>query len=275
MKTSVFLAVPIFFLAMLVTGCESEHASGLIDDEDVELVRVDGRPITLPMLEALMEIRGVEETDEEGMRDLLDELIRIRAMANAAEEDGMAEEARIRAERSIKDMETLYVRYVERMQQENPLSDEDVREVYDEQVSRSGDREFEIETIPFPDQSSALRALDSMDEQELSFTELATEAGLTIQPVGWINAGQVPDRFSAEMRETEEGEVVGIPLEFQNQWLLVRVTDIRALEAPAFEDLEEGIRRQLNRDRVEAMIDAAYDAADIEPMLPMDEVGEE
>ncbi len=256
---------------LVLAACDSTHQSELVDDDDVLLVLVDDRPITLPMLEALMEIRGVDEADEEGMRDLLDELIRIRAMANVAEDEGVASEPRIRAERSIKDMETLYSRYVERMQEDNPLTDSQVRQVYEDQVDRSGQRQFQVETIAYPDQSSALQALETLEEDELDFADLGQAAGQQVQPVGWIDRSQVPDRFAVELDDLEEPGVVSLPLEFQNQWMLVNVTEMRDMEAPSFEEMEEGIRRQLNRERVQEMIDAAYESAEIEPMLPMEE----
>lgn len=271
MKRSFLLIV----FALVIAGCEPGHESELVHEDDVLLVLVDGRPVTLPMLEALMEIRGVDEADEEGMRELLDELIRIRAMANAAEDEGLADEPRIRAERAIKDMETLYVSYVERVQRENPVSEEEIRQVYDAQVERAGDRQFRVETLAYPDQSSALRALEAAEDEGIDFATMAEQSGQVVQPVGWVDTSQVPSRFAVELAESEAGQVVPLPLEYEGQWLAVHVTDTRALEPPAFEDLQEGIRRRLNRERVQALIDTAYDAADIEPMLPMDEAGDQ
>ena len=81
-----------FVITALLSGCggadnERDIAGMLVADDDVVLVEVDGAPVTLPMLEFLMEIRDVDEEDTEGMRELLDELIRLRAVANRAAEE--------------------------------------------------------------------------------------------------------------------------------------------------------------------------------------------
>src|SRR6056297_942360 len=135
-----------FFLLAAVGGCgDSEGDYRLVTDDDVLLVEVDGAPVTLPMLEFLMEVRGVDEEDTEGMRELLDELIRLRAVANRAAEEQVSTKPRVRAERMVKDIEVQYVRYLEHFQAGNPISDDEIEAVYQAQLERAG-RRYQIET---------------------------------------------------------------------------------------------------------------------------------
>ncbi|TVQ34016.1 MAG: hypothetical protein EA370_11235, partial [Wenzhouxiangella sp.] len=100
------------FLVLTLAACGSDRQDqGLVDDDDVVLVLVDGQPVTLPMLEFMMSSRGVSEDDHEGMRELLDELIRLRAVANAARAEGLDREPQVRARRMLRDLETLQLRY--------------------------------------------------------------------------------------------------------------------------------------------------------------------
>lgn len=263
----------ILIVFLVIAGCDRNGPAGegraLVQPEDTVLVEVDGKPVTVPMLEFLMEVRGVGEDNEAGMRELLDELIRIRAMANEAEASGLAGEKRVRAERAIKDMELLYLRYTERYQQDNPLEEADLREVYDSQLERAGDTQYRLELVTFDHQEAAGRAAARVNRGEADFSDLEGDSQLASP--GWVDRSQVPETFGAELAGAGAGDVLPLPLEIRDSWSVVRVAETRPLEQPAFEEVKEGIARGLNRQRVQELIDQTYEAAEITPMLPLDE----
>lgn len=267
----------ILLLLILAAGCDQVLDEPAADEDEVVLVMVDGRPVTLPMLEVLMQIRGVGEEDVVGMQQLLDELIRIRVMANAAENTALADDTHVRAEREIKDMETLYVRFLEKYQRENPVDEEAIEQVYREQVERSGDRQYLIESILYPDQAAALNGIVRTEDEELDFEQLVEAAraqGLRVEEGVWVDRSQVPESFAAELVDTEVGELVPTPLQAGNEWRLVRLSETRPLEVPELTEVRDGIRRHLVREQSEAMIEERYEAADIVPMLPLEDVAE-
>ena len=260
------------FLVLTLAACQSEQ-TGLIHEDDVILVEVDGHPISLPMLEYMMRQRGVGEDDHEGMRALLDELIRLRAVANAAQREGLAEQPEVRAVRLLRDLETLQIRYFSHIHEQFPVSDEDIRRVYETQLARSGDRQFSFETVLFASQAQALLALAALDEGEVEFDSLAAHSqfgALSIERTGWVDRSQLGAEIGALLAGLDLGEVVGIPLQTEQGWRVLRLADRRDLEAPPLEDVREGIVRQLVRQRLEAMVEDLYEAAEITPMLPLD-----
>lgn len=269
----------IFILAL--SGCGrsgNDVARALMTEDDVVLVEVDGAPVTLSMLEFLMEVRDVDEENAEGMRELLDELIRLRAVANRATAEGISNRPGVRAERMIKDIEVQYVRYLAHFQQENPVTDEQMRAVYRAQIARAGDRRYKLETIEFSNQADALAQLDALREGRMNFQtalEQADSEGRTARRTDWVDGSQVAPDFAEKLDEMEAGGVVDSLLPFQDQWLIVRVTEIDAFDPPAFEEVRQGIRRTLVRERSEAMIEQTYDEAEITPMLPVEEVPED
>ena len=268
---------------LLIAGCgQSGKGRGtvevLVAPDDVVLVEVDGQPVTLPMLEFLMEVRGVEESDNEGMRELLDELIRLRAVANRASAEEISSRQRVRAERMIKDIEVQYVRYLEHFQRENPVTDEEIRSVYQAQVERAGDRRYKLETIEFGNQADALEQLDALLEGEMDFQAAllqADSAGRIARRTDWIDASQVPGDFAELLADIEADSVVDSLLPYQDQWLIVRVAEIDALDPPELDEVREGIRRTLVRERTQAMIGRTYDQAEITPMLSVEETSED
>src|SRR6056297_1634025 len=265
-KLLIYLFLASFFV-MLVGGCgQADQARDLVQPDDVVLVEVDGEPLTLPMLEFLMEVRGVDEEDTEGMRELLDELIRLRAVANLAVEEQISSRPKVRAERMIKDIEVQYIRYLEDFQAEYPVSEPEVREVYERQLERAGTQRYRIVTIEFAGQAAALAALSALYDGGSSFEEqmrLADEEGRIVQRTDWIDASQVPPDFAAALADSAAGEVVDQLLAFEGKWYVARVEEVEELDAPAFEDVREGIRRTLNRQRNQAFIDEVFEAAEI------------
>jgi len=276
-KKLIFIASILLF----VSGCGEAGGAGdiarvLVAEDDVVLVEVGGEPVTLPMLEFLMEVRDVDEEDSEGMRELLDELIRLRAVANRAAEEGVSHAQRVRAERVIKDIEVQYVRYLEHFQQQNPVTEEEIRSVYEAQVARAGDRRYRLETIEFEEQAAALAQLDALREGSRNFQaalENADSEGRVARRTDWVDASQVPGDFAGLLAETGPGQVVDALLPYQGKWLIVKVDEIDALDPPAFDEVREGIRRTLVRERTQEMINRTYDRAEITPVLPTDEAG--
>jgi peptidyl-prolyl cis-trans isomerase C len=257
----------------LLVACQTDQDTAVGEDE-VVLVLVDGEPVTLPMLELVMRSEGVSEDEHERMRALLDELIRMRAVANVAERDGLADESEIRAERRLRDMEILNRHYINHMQRQHPIGDEDIEEVYRRQRDRAGDWQFQIETITYPDQATALRVLagiDDGDEEYVGVREQAEARGLSIEQPGWVDLSQVPEDFAAVLEGREPGAVVTLPLETPQGWRLVKVLDRRELEVPPLEQVREGIARSLMQQRRQVLVEEIYEQADIEPMLPLEE----
>jgi peptidyl-prolyl cis-trans isomerase C len=275
MKFKIMIILVLFALV----GCQGqEPGSGLVDDDDVILVLVDGDPVTLPMLEYMMAQRNVSEDDHDGMREILEELIRLRAVANAAREEGLDREPRVRARRLIQDLETLQLRYFDQVYRDYPVTDEDVAAIYQAQLERAGDQQFQIEAILYGDQSEALRQIARLEDGEATFDELLASAqatGLGVDEPLWVDRSQLPEDVAVLLAETEVGEAVGLPLQTPQGWRVLRVTDTRPIEVPSLEQVREGISRHLVRQRLEALVEDLYEAAEITPMLPLEDASPE
>ncbi|HSH28055.1 MAG TPA: peptidylprolyl isomerase [Wenzhouxiangella sp.] len=266
----------IILAVVLVSACNGpgrQPADGA--DETVVLVEVDGTPVTLTMLETAMEARGVSEDDHEAMRELLDDLIRMQAVANAARAEGLDHDPDVRARLRIAELQVLNQHYLGQAQQARTISDQDVRDVYDAQLERSGDKQYRIEIIGYDDQARALKAIERLQDGDVEYADLRAEAqaaGLMVDEPGWIDRSQVPDDFAALLAQTGAGEVVPQPLDNSGGWFVVHVSEKRDLQVPPFEQVREGIARSLRQQQSQALVESLYDQAEITPMLPLEEV---
>jgi len=268
------LIITVLFL-IVACGNGDSNTSG---QDGVVLVEVDGTPVTLDMLERAMEARDVDENDHERMRELLNELIRMQAVANAARAEELAADPQVQAELRLREIQTLYRHYINQAQRAEPVTDEEVRAAYDAQLERSGDTQYRIEVIAYEDQARALKAIRRLKDDELSYSALKSEAeaaGLTVDEPGWIDLSQVPGEFAALLAETETGSVVSQPMNNSRGWFVVHVAEKRDLQVPSFEQVREGIARTLLKQRREALIESLYDQAEITPMLPLEQADSE
>ena len=268
------LKLLIILVSIGLVACQQEQQPGLVDDEDTILVLVDGEPVTLPMLEYMMSQRGISEDDHDGMREILEELIRLRAVANAAREEGLDREPQVRARRMIRDLETLQLRYFDQVYRDYPVTEEDIQAIYQAQVERAGDHQFQIEAILYGDQAEALRQIVRLEDGEATFDELLASAqatGLGVDQPLWVDRSQLPEDIAVLLDETEVGEVVGLPLQTPQGWRILRLVDTRPIEVPTLDEVREGISRHLVRQRLEALVEDLYEAAEITPMLPLED----
>lgn len=265
----------IVFVIILLSACSRQDGGSASGDDAVVLVDVDGAEVTLPMLERVMDVRGVDEEDHEQMRELLDELIRMQAVANAARGEGLADEPEVQAELRLGEMQTLYRHYINRAQRAEPVTDSDIEEVYEAQRRLSGETQYRIEFIVYDEQAEALDAIERIREGEASYQVLKDEAraeGRRVDAPGWIDRSQVPEEFAGAMSDARAGSLIPVPLETPQGWHIVQVLETRPLEAPALEQVREGIARSLLQERREALIQKLYEQAEITPMLPLDDV---
>ncbi|MEN1728948.1 MAG: peptidylprolyl isomerase, partial [Pseudomonadota bacterium] len=256
---------------------EQLAADPLVSEDDVLLVLVDGEPITLPMLEFTMEDRGITEQDQEGMRSALDDLIRLQAVANAAKASGLADEPRVRALRRLRDLEALQQNYFLQLAEDEPVTEDEIMQVYQARTQISGDQQYQIETVVYGNQPAVLTALGRLESGEANYETLLAEAranGLPVDQPLWVDLSQVPPEIGRLLQAAGVGDVLSLPLQTPQGWRLVHVTDTRSFELPPLEDVRQGIVRAIARERVEAQVDVLYEAAEITPMLPMDDEAE-
>ena len=263
----------ILFISMFLMACQPTEPWS--NKDDIVLVEVDGKPVTLPMLEFMMENKGVSADDTEGMREILDDLIRLRVVATAAETEGLAEQKSIRAERAIKDMEVLQLAYFSQAYKQFPIADEQIEETYRLQVDRAGEFQYQLQTVEYADQAQAISAIVGMADGSANFESLIEEANeerRSVQVTSWVDLSQVPERVRTSMRGAEIGDTLELPLPnpLNQTWLVAQVVDRRNTVSPPLEQVREGIARALVRQRLEALVEDLYDAAQIEAVHEAD-----
>lgn len=267
------LIVLVVFVAFLASCGQGKHEFAAGGDQ-VVLVEVDGVPITLDMLERAMEAQGVEADDHERMSAVFDELVGIQVVANAARREGVDRQARVQAALRLAEIRTLYANYISTALSDDGLTEQDARDIYEQQRKLSGDSQYRIAIIGYPSQGRALQALDAIEDGQLDYEQLQLEAGnenLPVDEPGWIDQSQVPETFAQKMKSATAGDVVPVPLNDGSAWYVVRVLETRELQPPPFEQVKAGIMQSMRQQQRQSLTETLMEQADIKPMLPLED----
>jgi peptidyl-prolyl cis-trans isomerase C len=133
----------------------------------------------------------------------------------------------------------------------HPVSDVDVRTLYEQQKQEAGDKEYRVRHVLVRTEVEAKEILTSL-EKGTKLEVLARENSLdsssraTGGDIGW----QVPVMLVPSVRETikklDKGQTSD-PVQSQFGWHVVRVDDVRSFEFPALDNVKSSLQLQLQR----------------------------
>ena len=246
-------------LLLLLVGCQS----GAPDLSMPAVATVDDVPITHQVLNTYLRQQGITDPTEEQNGEALENLLQLYVVSSTAADDSeFMQQADLQAELELAQRRVLFERYAADYVERFPVSDEQLRQQYNETVAASGGKEYRLETLTFTQQADAMRALLRLQQGDSSFAQLAAQNDS--DKLDWTNVAALPKAFRDALKQTAVGELVPVPLEAGDHWRVVRVVDTRAFSAPAFEQVSDGMRRDINRKKVQAWMQTLRERAEIE-----------
>ena len=148
------------------------------------------------------------------------------------------------------------------------VTDAAVEAAYAEMVaSQSGDKEWNVDHILFQPQEGdeegaakarAEQAIADLD-QGADFAQMARErstgpSGPSGGALGWAGLGAFVPEFEQAMTALEAGTYTAQPVETRFGWHVIRLNEVRAVEAPALDAIRPQIEDSLRREAVDAAI---------------------
>lgn len=239
------------------------------------LATVDGNEITAADVEFAYEnifndILSDVPQDQARAR-VLDLLIDLNLMAEAARAAGMAATPDFARRMKMTRLQTLQERYMAGLVAEN-VTEEAIRQRFEE-LQAEGALDFANASHILVQTEEEARDIIAEIEEGGDFAELAAEHSMdpgTKQRGGsldWFGRGRMVPVFEETAFSLEPGEMTDEPVQSRFGWHIIRVDDRRTL---TFEDVEPQIRERLIREAFSAAIDQLRAEADIERAAPAD-----
>lgn len=234
------------------------------------VARVNGEPISADALAQLLaqQTQGRGEVSAAQRRQFLNEVITVTLLAQDAEERGLHEEPETAAQLENTRRAILAQALVRELSGADRVSDEAVRELYDERFGDGGGQEYRARHILVPERQTAVEIIDQLDAGG-DFAELAAEHSEDANAedggdLGWFAAADMVGPFAAEVEALAPGEHSDEPVETRFGWHVVQVDETRRAEAPAYDEVADRLRMELVRQSVQDYVRQLREDAQID-----------
>jgi peptidyl-prolyl cis-trans isomerase C len=235
------------------------------EDEQV-LATVNGKALTAGDIERYRERRPESEGTPQ---ELLQELINIELLVQDAERSKLDEGDEFRLEMEMT-RRALLAQFAVRDQIDgNPVSEAEMRKVYDEQIgSAETKKEYHARHILLESEADAKAVIAELDGGA-DFATLAKErstgpSGPQGGDLGFFEPGQMVPEFSQAVSAMETGSYSKAPVQTQFGWHVIKLEETRDVAGPPFEAVKPQIENMLQSMQVRTYLEGLREAAKIE-----------
>lgn len=255
---------------VLIAGCQREPveqaSEGVIALGGEPAFKVNGEAVPRSLLAAFAERRGWDLNDPNQLEQARGELADLVAIAQEAKRRGLADSPMAEVER----LNTLTAILMSKVASEPPITEEDLRRAYDEQIALTGNLEYQVRHLLFTDQASAQQALERWNAGE-GFESLQAaytgQANLReARDLGYVQLTQLPRPLIEAIKPLAPGQHTPTPVETEYGWHVAEVVATRSFTPPSFETVREGVKRTLEQRRTQELLQRLRAAAKVEAL---------
>jgi peptidyl-prolyl cis-trans isomerase C len=204
---------------------------------------------------------------------LLDRLVDLRLLADAARDDGLEDDPEVRRRVAAYEDRILSSVLLERHLAET-VTTAVLRERYDALVAaRRADREIRARHILLDSEEAAAAAIARLDAGEV-FISLATELSQGSSAprggdLGYFHPSRMPPAFAEAALALEPGQHTAAPVRTEFGWHVILLVDRRADAIPSFLDMQDKLREEARQAAIDRLLLGLRDQAALE-MFPED-----
>lgn len=204
---------------------------------------------------------------------LLDRLVDLRLLADAARDEGLEDDPKVRQRMAAYEDRVLSGVLLERYLDE-AITTAALRERYDAMVAaRRADQEIRARHILLGSEEAAEEVIERLDRGEV-FISLATElsqgsSGQRGGDLGYFLPSRMSPAFAEAALSLEPGDYTRAPVRTEFGWHVILLVDRRADDIPSFLDMQDKLREEATNFAVDRLLLRLRDQAALE-MFPAD-----
>lgn len=215
--------------------------------ENAVAVRVNGEGISEAMLARIARARGLDLAHPEQREQVVDLAVETLLLSQDAIASGLAARPDVRTELDLVRVQTLAARNLADTRAGMTLTDEQLREFYQQVIAQTGTQELHLRNVLYADEAAAIAAA-AVAAASLDFSAWmagAEAAGAQqARDLGWANVVQLPPELAKAAQELPDGGVSAAPVRTRFGWHVIQRVASRDFTPPPFEEVREGIRKQ-------------------------------
>lgn len=217
-------------------------------------------------------LSGLQKTAEDLTEDererIIEDLIRMRLLADAAEARGLPNERTIAAELELRRLQLVARAAAARYLDENPARESELRALYEENLPRLMSNQYKARHILLNTEDEARNVVAELDGGG-DFAELAREhstgpTGPSGGDLGWFSADSMVEPFADAVRAMEDGSYSTEPVRTQFGWHVILLEETREQQPPGLDAVRDELRRAVEQQKLEDYVNSLREAAIID-----------
>ena len=247
-----------------------------LDDPDVVVI-VNGSPVTKPMYAAFHQQwrqarQGTKGDSQQEQMAILNELVNAMLIVQDAEAQGFNQKAEVKVLLNLLRTRALAEMSIANFVQQQQISDDDLKKLYDEQYGSKQQVEFKAKHILLAAEEEAKEIIKEL-EGGADFAELvkAKSTGPSASQggdLGWFDSTQMVKPFADAVIALKNGAYSPTPVKTQFGWHVILREDSRETSPPAFEEVQQTLLDGKRRELVMEYLTGLRKKADIQVRPP-------
>ena len=189
---------------------------------------------------------------------ILDELINREILLQEAKKLKLNKDKRVKAEIENAKTNILIQTLISRSPAAQPVTDKEMKKVYDEQIGKADPKEYKARHILVKDEATAKKIIKQLNDganfEELAKTESTGPSGKNGGDLGWFSAAQMVPEFSKAVASMKKGTHSQKPVKTQFGWHIIKLEDSRKRELPKFEAVKKQIAPMIQNKRLQEYV---------------------
>ncbi len=234
---------------------------------------VNGKPITQAEYDSYARERSMHRphgsaSPDEERKVIVDELVNLELIRQDAVSKGLDKKPEVVADMENQRRTILVGTAVRDYVENNPISDEDLKQEYDERVAGQSSMEYKARHILVSSEDDAKTIIAELDKGA-DFAALAKEhsADNSAQQggdLGWFSAEQMVKPFADAVKGMEKGTYSKTPVQTEFGWHVILLDDTRQNPPPPFEQVKDRMRAFMQNQQINDYIGKLREQAKIE-----------
>jgi len=247
------------------------------------VVIVNGTPITKPMYSAFHQQwrqarQGAKGDTPQEQMAILNELVNATLLVQDAEAKAFDQQPEVVELLNLLRTRALAEMSVANFIQQQQISTEDLKKIYDERYGGSQQQEFKARHILLNSEDEAKTVIKKLDGGA-DFTALAKSKSTGPSAsqggdLGWFDSTQMVKPFADAVIAMTNGTHSTTPVKTQFGWHVILREDARETPAPVFEEVQNELMDEKRRELVMSYLTELRQKADIQARPPVQQPGD-
>ncbi|MDA8225129.1 MAG: peptidylprolyl isomerase [Betaproteobacteria bacterium] len=231
---------------------------------------VNGVPIPQEELNVLEQDRSAQgqPINDQAIAAMRDSLINGEILAQQAQKKGIDKTSNFQMHLQLAKTQMLAQAFIADYVRANPVSEDAMKAEYNRVKAMMGTKEYEVSHILVDNEAEA-RSIIAQLNKKAKFSELAKKDSKDASAsnggqLGWIAPANLVKEFADAMVQLKKGEYTREPVHTKYGWHIIKVDDIRDLKFPAYDQVKNQLRTDLEQQEIRKLISDLRASAKIE-----------